>query len=68
MTTKKTVRRRDFLQVLGASAGVAVSVSGPFVEKAAADGISDEEKRKARYQADSSEVQNFYRVNRYPSK
>ena len=68
MTTKKTVRRREVLQVLGASAGVAVAVSGPLVEKAAADGISDEEKRKARYQADSSEVQNFYRVNRYPSK
>jgi len=26
------------------------------------------DKRKARYQADSSNVQNFYRVNRYPAK
>jgi hypothetical protein len=68
MPTKNTVGRRDFLRVLGASAGVATTISGPLVEKAAADGVSDEQKRKARYQADSPEVQDFYRVNRYPSK
>jgi hypothetical protein len=68
MATKKIVKRRDFLRVLGVSAGVAITVSGPLGEDAAADGVSAEEKRKARYQADSSEVQNFYRVNRYPSK
>jgi hypothetical protein len=71
MTTdkaEKKVRRRDFLRVLGAGAGVAVATSGSFVEDAAAEPESDEEKRKARYQANSPEVQDFYRVNRYPSK
>jgi hypothetical protein len=68
MPTKNTVGRRDFLRVLGASAGVATTISGSLVEKAVADGKSDEEKRKALYQADSPEVQDFYRVNRYPSK
>jgi hypothetical protein len=62
------VRRRDFLRALGASAGVAVAASGSLVEDAAAEPESDEEKRKARYQANSPEVQDFYRVNRYPSK
>jgi hypothetical protein len=68
MKTEKKIGRRDFIRALGGGAGVAVAVSGPLVEKAAAEGESDEEKRKARYQADSPEVQNFYRVNRYPSK
>ena len=71
MTTdkaEKKVRRRDFLRVLGAGAGVAVATSGSFVENAAAEAENDEEKRKARYQANSPEVQDFYRVNRYPSK
>jgi len=33
-----------------------------------ADTESDSEKRKARYQPNSPEVQTFYRVNRYPPK
>jgi hypothetical protein len=68
MKTDKKVRRRDFLRALGASAGVAVAASASFVEKAAAEPENDEEKRKARYQANSPEVQEYYRVNRYPSK
>jgi len=68
MKTEKKIGRRDFLSALGGGAGVAVAVSGPLIEKAAADGVSDEQKRKALYQADSPEVQDFYRVNRYPSK
>lgn len=68
MKTNKNVKRRDFLRALGASAGVTVAASGSFVEKATAEPESDEEKRKARYQANSPEVQDFYRVNRYPSK
>jgi hypothetical protein len=35
---------------------------------ATADSESASEKRKARYQADSPEVQTFYRVNRYPAR
>jgi len=66
MTIKKKVGRRGFLRVLGV--GAAVAASGPLVEEAAAAGEADEEKRKAQYQADSPEVQTFYRVNRYPAK
>jgi hypothetical protein len=35
---------------------------------AAADTESNSEKRKARFQPNSAEVQNFYRVNRYPKR
>ncbi len=68
MKTESKVGRRDFLRALGAGAGVAVTASGPLVEEAAADGDSTDEKRKARYQANSSDVQAYYRVNRYPTK
>jgi len=68
MKSEKQVGRRDFLRALGVGAGVAATASEPLVQKAAADGESNEEKRKARYQADSPEVQDFYRVNRYPAK
>jgi len=68
MKTEKKVGRRDFLRALGAGAGVAVTVSGPLVEEAAADSESNDEKRKARYKADSADVQAYYRVNRYPAK
>jgi hypothetical protein len=30
--------------------------------------VDPKNKRKARYQADSAEVRNFYRVNAYPAK
>ena len=68
MRTEKRVGRRDFLRALGAGAGVAVAVSGPLVQEAAADSESNDDKRKARYKADSSDVQAYYRVNRYPAK
>jgi hypothetical protein len=68
MRTEKRVGRRDFLRALGAGAGVAVTVSGPLVQEAAADSESNADKRKARYKADSSDVQAYYRVNRYPAK
>jgi hypothetical protein len=35
-------------------------------EPAAAAPTGSPDKRKARYQAHSAEVENFYRVNRYP--
>ena len=68
MRTEKGVGRRDFLRALGAGAGIAVTVSGPLVQEAAADSESNDDKRKARYKADSSDVQAYYRVNRYPAK
>ena len=68
MKTEKQVARRDFLRALGAG-GVAVTASsGRLVEEARADGESNDEKRKARYQANSAEVRDFYRVNSYPAR
>jgi hypothetical protein len=57
------IPRRDILRVLAFGAAAA-STSG--YRSAAAANFPD--KRKARYHADSPEVQTFYRVNRYPAK
>ena len=46
---------------------VAAAAATPLAGEARADTESNDEKRKARYQANSPEVQTFYRVNRYPS-
>jgi hypothetical protein len=67
MKTEKKVARRDVLRALGAG-GVAVTTSGALVREAAADSETNDEKRKARYQANSPDVQAYYRVNRYPAK
>jgi hypothetical protein len=44
-----------------------VTAAAPLATAAKADSETGDEKRKARYQANSKEVQTFYRVNRYPS-
>jgi sugar (pentulose or hexulose) kinase len=59
--------RREFLRTLGAGTAAAAA-SAPFAGPAAADTESNDEKRKARYQPNSAQVQTFYRVNRYPTK
>jgi len=64
---KATLGRREFLRTLGAGATVAAASAAPLANEARADSESTDEKRKARYQANSQEVQTFYRVNRYPS-
>jgi len=64
---KATLGRREFLRTLGAGAGVAAAAATPLAGEAYADTESNDEKRKSRYQANSLEVQTFYRVNRYPS-
>ena len=51
------IRRRDLLRLAIAGAGAA-----------AAESVNLSDKRKARYQADSAEVRNFYRVNSYPAR
>jgi hypothetical protein len=63
---KANLARRNFLRALGAGAGAA-AMPAALVSEAIADSESNDEKRKARYKADSAEVKNFYRVNRYPS-
>jgi len=62
---KTKLGRRDFLRVLGAGAGAAATAA-PLATPAAADTENNDEKRKARYKANSAEVQTYYRVNRYP--
>jgi hypothetical protein len=68
MTTepKANLARRNFLRALGAGAGIAVAPAA-LVTEAKADSENNDEKRKARYKADSVEVKTYYRVNRYPS-
>ena len=63
---KTKLGRRDFLRAVGVGAGVAVTAAAPLAtEDAAAE--SDADKKKPRYQANSADVQTFYKVNRYPS-
>ncbi len=64
--SKAKVGRRDFLRVLGVSAGAAVTPA-VLISEAHADSENNDEKRKARYKADSEDVKAFYRVNHYPS-
>jgi hypothetical protein len=59
--------RRAFLRTLGTGAAVALTCEG-LVDEAYADSSSYQDRSKARYQPDSKDVQNFYRVNRYPPK
>jgi hypothetical protein len=63
---KANLARRNFLRALGAGAGAAV-VPAALVREAKADSENNDEKRKARYKADSPEVKTYYRVNHYPS-
>ena len=58
-----TIDRRYLLRGLTIGT-IAAATTG--VSRARADTESPDEKRKARYQANSPEVQTFYRVNRYP--
>jgi H+/Cl- antiporter ClcA len=63
---KSKLGRRDFLRAIGAGAGVAVAAAAPLASEAVAS-ETDAEKKQARYQANSADVQTFYKVNRYPS-
>jgi hypothetical protein len=60
----KGLGRREVLRALGVGAGLAATA--PLATAAKADTESNDEKRKARYRANSPEVQTYYRVNRYP--
>jgi hypothetical protein len=63
------VHRRELFRLVSAgavAAGTATFV--PIVGSVAAAPLGSAEKRRARYQANSTEVQEFYRVNRYPAK
>ena len=61
------VHRRDLLRFAIAGTGAAAA-STLVPEPVSATRVDLNEKRKARYQASSEEVQNFYRVNSYPAR
>ena len=63
---KAKLGRRDFLRAMGAGAGVAATTTVPLATTAVA-AESDADKKKARYQPNSTDVQSYYKSNRYPS-
>jgi hypothetical protein len=66
MKDRFNITRRGLIYALAASAvGTPATAAQPVV---AASGRANTADHKARYQADSVEVQTFYRVNRYPKK
>jgi hypothetical protein len=62
---KATIGRRQLLRT-GIIGFIASATSALESGTVAADTETNDEKRKARFHANSTEVQNFYRVNRYP--
>ena len=63
------VHRRELFRLVTAGAVVAGTAAlVPMVGPVAAEPLGSDNKRRARYQANSTEVQEFYRVNRYPAK
>ena len=64
---KSLIPRRELFRA--AIAGVAAAATGALLsELAAAKPVDLKDKRRARYQANSPEVQDFYRVNSYPAR
>lgn len=57
------VGRRSFFRML--AVGTAAAATNASIAVEAKD---SPDRRRARYRADSREVQTFYRVNRYPGK
>ena len=68
MSKRKAIIGRRQLLRAGMTGFFATAASALEPGVAAADTETDSEKRKARYQADAPEVQDFYRVNRYPKR
>jgi hypothetical protein len=61
------VHRRDLLRL--AFAGVGAAAASTVVPvPVGAKPVNLQDKRMARYQANSAEVRNFYRVNAYPAR
>jgi hypothetical protein len=59
--------RRDLLRFAIAGTGTAL-IGSQLPEPASARLVDLKSKRRARYQPDSVEVRNFYRVNSYPTR
>ena len=60
------VGRRGLLRAMITGAAAAAAVTAAVRETTAAKPGTADDKRRARYQPNSAEVQTFYRVNRYP--
>lgn len=60
------IRRRDLIRVVAAT-GVAATAATAGCSASDANSVR-RDKRRPQYQANSPEVQDFYRVNRYPAK
>jgi hypothetical protein len=65
---KATIGRRQLLRT--GMFGFVATAAGALVnsDDAVADTETNDVKRKTRYQANSAEVQTFYRVNSYPKR
>jgi hypothetical protein len=61
------IRRRDLLLAVSVS-GVAAAASMASIGSTRSENVVRRDKRKPQYQANSPEVQTFYRVNRYPGR
>ena len=61
------IRRRDLLRAVAAS-GIAATAGVASIGATRTDTTARREKRRPQYQANSEEIQTFYRVNRYPGK
>ena len=61
------LRRRDLIRAMMTGTAAAATANFVVLETTAAKPSTTNDKRRARYQPNSAEVQNFYRVNRYPS-
>jgi hypothetical protein len=59
--------RRDLLRLTITGTGAAL-IGAQLPEPAAAESVDLKSKRRARYNPDSAEVRNFYRVNSYPTR
>lgn len=68
--TKSSERRLHRRDLLGwGLTGVAATVIGSQpLTSAGASATGDKSKRRTRYQPNSPEIRNFYRVNRYPAR
>ncbi|MEI8144602.1 MAG: twin-arginine translocation signal domain-containing protein [Alphaproteobacteria bacterium] len=64
-TNEFVTKRRDVLKTLTGLTAVAATTAVATVPAEAQTRETRDERRKARYQANSKHVQDFYRTNRY---
>jgi hypothetical protein len=64
---KQKITVREFFRVMAAASTTVAASTIPF-SAAVTEDTHTIKKQRARYKADSPDVQTFYRVNRYPTK